>query len=102
MSNMNPGTGCGTGTESKSDACTATMTCATCDVNAITSPGCYVCHWDGSLLRVDESCFTVSGCMSFSLTCNQPMSVTCVSDDPNASMEACRTAARALNLCCNF
>ena len=84
-------------------ATVAEPTCGTtCSVNEITSPGCYVCHWNGSLLRVSGAAFTAAGFTSFNFTSSDPMTVTYLTNNPTATTEECRTEASAANVYANF
>jgi hypothetical protein len=100
----NTSTGTATGTASA----TATATCieptcgSTYSVNEIPTAGCYVCHWNGSLLRVSEAAFTTSGFTSFNFTSSDPLTVTYLTNDPTASVESCRKNATGSNVYCNF
>jgi len=99
------GTGRGTsnpGSNSSTSTCTEVTIGTTCEANAITSPGCYVCNWNGSLLRVTNSCFTTSNSVAFSYACSDPLTVTFLSNDPTATLEQCRTIANGAHVYSNF
>lgn len=74
--------------------CTTTTTApgTTCAVNEITTPGCYVCNWNGALWRVGENCFDADGNCCTTFECSTPMTVTFLCDDPDCTT----TEARAL------
>ncbi len=102
--NSNTTDGCSTGNTSK----TATGTCTeyaagtTFDVNALTSPGCYVCNWNGSLLRVSDTCFSSSNFTGFNFTCSDTLTVTYLTNDPTATTETCRSLASSCYVYTNF
>ena len=87
---------------------TATATCTTmtagttCSVNEITTPGCYVCNWNGSLLRVNDNCFDSSNNTWFSFWSNDSLTCTFICDNPYASIGECRETAKACGVSCNF
>ena len=100
-------------TTSNSNACASTTknTAATCteykagttwDVNAITSPGCYVCNWNGSLLRVSDTCFSSSNFTGFNFTSSDSLTVTYLTNDPTATVETCRDIATSTYVYTNF
>ena len=95
-----------TATATATGNATATATEPTCgttySVNEIPSPGCYVCHWNGSLLRVSGAAFTAAGFTSFNFTSSDPMTVTYLTNNPTATTEECRTEANAANVYANF
>ena len=100
------GTTNGTANTTATTNATATVAEPTCgttySVNEIPSPGCYVCHWNGSLLRVSNAAFTVAGFTSFNFTSSDPMTVTYLTNDPTATIEECRTDANGANVYANF
>lgn len=91
-------TGCGTG----SSTCTNIKPGTTFNVNEVTSPGCYVCNWNGSLLRIGSNGFNGNGNMTFSFQCSDPLSVTYLTDEPTTSIEECRAIANAAYTYFNF
>lgn len=95
---------CGTngGYSNNSGTATCTEPGATYDVNAISSPGCYACNWNGALLRVSEECFTSDGTTGYSYTTNDSMTVTYLTDDPTASDDECRRIAARANVYTSF
>jgi Zn-dependent M28 family amino/carboxypeptidase len=117
--NTNNGSNCGwnngygtanwNGTTENATATTnATATCieptcgSTYGVNEIPGPGAYVCHWNGSLLRVSDAAFTSGGFTSFNFTSSDPLTVTFLTNDPTATLETCRSYATGTNVYCNF
>lgn len=72
------------------------------DVNEIPSPGCYVCNWNGALMRVSDAAFMSGGFTSFNFTCTDPLTVTYLCCDPTATVEECRNWASGSNVYCNF
>lgn len=103
----NTGNWATTGTTS-SQATTGSATCVeplsgnTYDVNEIPAAGCYVCNWNGSLLRISEAAFTSGGFTSFNFTSTDPLTVTYLCSDPAATLEECRSSATGYNVYCNF
>jgi Zn-dependent M28 family amino/carboxypeptidase len=112
MTTKNNGSNCGYNSEGTTSwktggsTATATLSDLTCgstfSVNEIPSPGCYACHWNGSLLRVSDAAFTSGGFTSFNFTSSDPMTVTYLTNDPTATIENCRTWADGANVYCNF
>jgi hypothetical protein len=115
-SNSNTGSYCGsnagnTNTTWANRTSATTTGAATCaepacgsswSVNEIPTPGCYVCHWNGSLLRVSDAAFTTGGFTSFNFTSSDPLTVTYLTNDPTATIEECRNWANGTNVYCNF
>ena len=76
-----------------SATCTPTAIGTTCAVNDITTPGSYVCNWNGSLLRVDDTAFDRNGSFGCSYESNETLNVTFISEDPNCTTSYARSAA---------
>lgn len=121
MTTNNPTTGCGptnpsntTGTTGTSKnygtgntstgtaTCSPTATGTSFTVNDITSPGCYVCDWNGALLRLNDSCFDSSNNTYFSFSSNDTLTVTYLTDNPYASVGECRQIANSSDIIFNF
>ena len=100
--NSNSNSGTGTGTATATATCTETPTGTTFTVNDIATPGCYVCNWNGSLLRLNDSCFDSSNNTYFSFSSNDTMTVTFLSDNPYASIGECRQIANSSDITFNF
>lgn len=95
--------GCsGTGKNGGCGTATAAKTGTTYNVNEIPTAGCYVCNWNGSLLRVGTGCFSSSGNAAFSFACSDDLTVTYLGDDPTASLETCRNQANSASVYSNF
>ena len=95
-------TTCTSKTTSSTATCTTTMPGTTCTINEISSPGCYVCNWNGSLLRVNESCFDSSNNTWFSFCSNDTLTVTFLCENPYTSIGECRDLAKTYRVPCNY
>ena len=62
-------------------------------MESIVDPGCYVCNWNGFLLRVEEECLNENGTTTFEVIGNGPLFVTYLSDDPYCEISEARTFA---------
>ena len=93
-------TGCSTG--SATATCSDITTGTTFSVNEITTPGCYVCNWNGSLLRVNENSFDSSGNTYFTFSSNETLTVTYLSENPYSAIGECRTTAKNCGVSFNF
>ncbi len=103
MANTNCGSTCGSSTTTTTtDTCTTIKPGTSYDVNQIPSAGCYVCNWNGSLLRINASCFESNGKTTFSYWSSDPLTVTYLTDNPNAPVETCREIANAAYTYFNF
>ena len=97
-----------TTTKTTSTSCSGTATCTTFEpgtaysVNEINTPGCYVCNWNGALLRVNENCFDSSNNTWFSFWSNDPLNVTYLTDNPYASIGECRELAKTYKISTNY
>jgi len=61
---------------------------------AIQSPGCYVCHWSGHLLRVPQNAVAPVRARCMSMSGRERLFVTHISDDPYESITRARELAR--------
>lgn len=68
--------------------------------DSIRTPGCYVCNWNGHLLRVPESALVPNGVLN--IVGPEPLFVTKISDDAALPLTRARQAARSLNLRVTF
>ena len=100
MTTVYPTTGsiCGSATAT----CTEFTTGTTFGINDITSPGCYVCNWNGSLLRINESCFDSSGHTYFAFSSNETLTVTYLTDNAYSPVGECRQTAKSSGISVNF
>jgi hypothetical protein len=64
--------------------------------DSIRTPGCYVCDWNGHLLRVPERALVPNGVLN--IVGPEPLFVTKISDDPALPLTRARQAAADLNL----
>lgn len=70
-------------------------------LNAIDTPGAYLCRWNGFLLRVLPQCLR-AGAGAFNLVGGEPLFVTKLSDDPELPVRAAREAAHRQQLVTSF
>lgn len=68
--------------------------------DSIRTPGCYVCNWNGHLLRVPETALIPNGVLN--IVGPEPLFVTKITDDPALPLARARQAAAALNLRVSF
>ncbi|MCH7704767.1 MAG: hypothetical protein IIB61_06625 [Planctomycetes bacterium] len=93
---MNPTTQC----TPTNDQCQTTGT--TVPFDGIQEPGCYVCNWNGHLLRVPEDGVKPGRSPLLTLCGPQPLFVTKISNNPYIPMTKARLIASNLDMCVNF
>ena len=69
---------------------------------AISDPGCYVCNWSGHLLRVPEDGVKQGRSPLVSISANEPLFVTRISDNPYTPVSKCRLLAAECDVVVNF
>ena len=63
---------------------------------SISEPGCYVCNWNGHLLRIPEDGVAAGRSPLINIIGNEPLYVTMISDNPFIPV------TKAKMLACNF
>ncbi len=71
-------------------------------LNAVTSPGTYVCHWSGHLLRVPPRGLGRDGALGVDIVGSEPLVVTKISDDPDLPLSKARGLAWSFGLTIGF
>lgn len=69
---------------------------------AIHDPGCYVCNWNGHLVRVPEDGVKPGRSPLISLTGNTPLFVTKISGNPYIPLSKARMLAADCDVAVNF
>ncbi len=71
-------------------------------LDAISTPGAYVCNWSGHLLRVPREAVSGGRTPSFNIVGTEPLTVTKISDDPNVPLRFAKRTAQELALRVTF
>ena len=58
----------------------------------ISEPGTYVCNWNGHLLQIPINCF-VGNVLSCTISADEPLFVTKISDNPQVNVNEARELA---------
>jgi len=69
---------------------------------AINEPGCYVCNWNGHLIRVPEDGVKAGRSPLLSITGNGPLFVTKICNNPYIPLSKCRMLAADCDVAVNF
>lgn len=70
--------------------------------DTIAAPGCYVCNWNGFLLRVPEAMVGAGARPPINLVGGEPLFVTRISSDPDIPVTQARRLARERYLKVSF
>ena len=93
---MNPTTQC----IPTNDQCQATGT--TVPFDGIQEPGCYVCNWNGHLLRVPEDGVAAGRSPVLTFCGPEPLFVTKIADNPFIPLTKARMVGSNLDIAVNF
>lgn len=69
-------------------------------LDAISAPGCYVCNWDGFLLRVPSAAIPRRSALN--IVGPEPLYVTKISDDPALPLPQARLVAATMHISVRF
>jgi hypothetical protein len=70
--------------------------------DSLTEPGCYICNWNGHLLRVPEDGIAANSRPQINLVSTEPLFVTKISDNPFIPLTQAKTTASNFDLFVNF
>ena len=85
---------------SSSDFTTHNGTCVAFD--SIQEPGCYICNWNGHLVRIPEDGVTPGRSPMISIIGAEPLYVTKISENPFVTVTKARLLASNFDLPVNF
>ena len=69
---------------------------------SINEQGCYVCNWDGHMIRVPEDAIKPGRSPMMSITGTEPLFVTKISCDPFLTISKARMLAADFDVAVNF
>jgi hypothetical protein len=75
---------------------------ATVPFGSVSSPGAYICNWNGHLLRIPERTIVPSDALRLETAGREPLMVTKISDDPGVPLVEARALALQLGLLAGF
>jgi hypothetical protein len=70
--------------------------------DTVHSPGAYVCHWSGHLMRIPSRSLMPGGRLAMNIVGGEPLTVTKISENPDVSLPEARGLAWCFGLSVGF